>query len=116
MKDKSILIVCDDLDYVLIDSLLRECYLLKRIQGQKEILKCVEDDTYDLLLVDISFLKQDSDLKQWSRKIRVPIVALTSDPYDCRSKNLKEMGCIACFVKPIRSREFALFIDKWINN
>ena len=63
MGDKKILVACSDLDYLLIDKILRNGFFLDRAQGVEEILEKDQEGEYNLLLVDISLLKSDLEFR-----------------------------------------------------
>lgn len=114
MKEKKVLIACNSLDFLLISKVLGQGFALDWVQNREEVSKFCKNKSYELLLVDISFLKPDFKLLAAVKKEHIPVVALSSEPYDARDKALSAAGCCACYVKPIRHDLFAAFINYWI--
>lgn len=115
MKKKNILVACDSLDYILIFKILDAFYVISRAESREEIMMLRKKQTYDLLLIDIAFLKPDFKVLDGITEKDIPVIALSSEPYDARNKELKEAGCCACYVKPIRHKMFAAFVEYWLN-
>lgn len=115
MKEKNILIACDPLDYILIQKILSPNYYLDRADNRGDILKMRALKEYDLLIIDVIFLKPDFTVITGAKEKKIPVIALSSEPYDARDAKMSQAGCCACYVKPIRKEVFAEFISCWIN-
>ena len=112
MAKRNILIACSSLDYILIQKTLQNDYLIDKAQSKDEILELRKGCHYDLLLIDILFLKPDLKVIEGIKGI--PVIALSSDPMDARNEKMLKGGCCACYVKPIRQDLFPAFLDYWI--
>lgn len=114
MKDESILVACSSLDYILILKTLQGRYILNRVERREDIIKFSKEFHYDLLLIDIAFLKPDFEVIREVVKMKIPVVALSSEPSDAQGMEMKRNGCCACYVKPIRKESLIECIDHWI--
>ena len=114
MEKKRILIACSCLDYMLINKILGGFCSLDKAENREEIIRFGNQSHYDLLLIDIAFLKPDFEILKTIKKEGIPVVALSPEPFDARNKKMMEAGCCACYVKPIRTDLFAAFISFWI--
>lgn len=112
MAKKNVLVACSSLDYILIQKTLQSDYLIDRALSKEEILELQINHQYDLLLLDIAFLKPDFKVIEGVKD--TPVVALSSDPMDARDETVLKGGCSACYVKPIRQELFPAFLDYWI--
>lgn len=110
MEEKRILVACSALDYVLVYKTLQGKYILNRAEKAEDILKLRGIYHYDLLLIDIAYLKSDIKSMIGLSEMDMPIVALSSEPYDAKEKEMKKAGCCACYIKPIRQELFVNFI------
>ncbi len=114
MEEKRILIVCNSLDYLWISKALQRGYALEWV-GKWEDLSKYEDKTdFDLILIDIAFLRADLNLLKYFASKHIPVIALSSEPYDARDKSLLQAGCSACYVKPFRQDVFTALVRDWI--
>lgn len=114
MKAKSILVACSSLDYILIHKTLQDKYILDKVDKREDIIKFRKEFKYDLLLIDVAFLKPDFEVISGIKELNVPVIALSSEPYDARDGQMLKAGCCACYIRPIRQELFAAFIDYWI--
>lgn len=114
MERKNILVACNSLDYILIHKTLGNSFVMDRADTREDILRLGNANQYDLLLIDISFLKPDYGIITGFKKSNVPVVALSPELYDAKDKELQKAGCCACYIKPIRQESFAEFIHFWI--
>lgn len=114
MEKKNILIACSSLDYILIYKILCNHFIITRAESCEEILNLGEVGHFHILLVDVSFLKPDFEVLYFAKKKRIPVIALSSEPYDARDKEMRIAGCCACYVKPIRQEIFGPFVQYWL--
>lgn len=114
MKNKKILLACNALDYILIAKILGGNLVLDRVDEPEEIISRRKSGEYDLLLIDIAFIRSDFKVLEGVAEEHLPVVVLSSEPYDARDEKLKQAGCCACYIKPIRQDLFAAFINYWI--
>ena len=115
MKGKNILVACSALDYILIQKLLSDSFLLDKAGSREDIVNRIEKNKYDLFLIDIAFLRPDFKVIDGVVKENLPVIALSSEPNDARDKAIKKSGCCACYVKPIRSELFKAFVSYWMD-
>lgn len=114
MNTKKILVACTPLDYILILKVLGENFILDQAQSREEIIRLRKEHHYDLLLIDIVFLKPDFKVISGMSEMNIPVIALSSEPFDAREGRLQKAGCCACYVRPIRVELFAAFVTYWI--
>lgn len=86
----------------------------------EEVLKKVESETYDLILMDINMPKLDG--MECSRKIRamsdpakakMPIVAITGNARNYTEQDFKDAGIDDYLPKPIDFDKLVLTVDKY---
>lgn len=113
MNVKKVLLVCGSLDYILIGKLLDKHFILKRINGE-ELAEWVDPEAFDLWIIDVAYLKLDLSVIEPLKKANLPVIALTSEPEDARNEKIRDAGCCACYVKPIRQELFIPFVEYWL--
>lgn len=113
MKTKRVLVACSKLDFLLISKILQKDFLLEYACSRSEILQKKQKNEYDLLLIDICFLKPEYEFVKQLQVNKVNVVALSSEPGDGCDHRLKDSGCQACYIKPFRFDSFILFVDYW---
>lgn len=115
MKENKILVACNSLDYILIQKTLENEFVLEKADVPDDVLRLRNANHYDLLLIDTAFLRADLKVIEGIKEERIPVVAMSSEPYDAKDIKLREAGCCACYIKPIRQELFVAFIRYWIN-
>ena len=114
MRNKNILIACNSLDYILICKIMNKDFTIIRAISHEDILNTGEVGKFDLFLVDVEFLKPDFEVLALARKRNIPVIAISSEPYDARDKQMRKAGCCACYVKPIRQEVLLPFVQYWM--
>lgn len=114
MEEKRILIICDSLDFLWISKALRRRYVLEWVGDREDLLRYGDRVDFDLLLIDIALLRADPSLSERFATKHIPVIALSSEPYDARDKSLLKAGCSACYIKPFRQDMFAALVRDWI--
>ena len=114
MEEKRILIICDSLDFLWISKALRRRYVLEWAGNREDLSKYGDRVDFDLLLIDIALLRADSNLSERFAAKHIPVIALSSEPYDTKDKSLLKAGCSACYIKPFRQDMFAALVGEWI--
>lgn len=114
MENKNILVACSSLDYILIHKVLHNNFLLDRAENRAEVLSLRQAKSYDLLLIDVAFLKPDFEVIAGAAEENIPVVALSAEPTDAYSGKVRDNGCCACYIKPIRPDLFNSFVSYWI--
>ena len=114
MEEKRILIICDSLDFLWISKALRRRYVLEWAGNREDLLKYEDRADFDLLLIDIIILRADSNRSEHYAAKLIPVIALSSEPYDARDKSLFKAGCSACYIKPFRQDKFVALVRDWI--
>lgn len=116
MKGKSILVACNDLDYILMSKVLCSEYLLERVVSNENIADCSNAEKYALVMLDPGFLgARNCKMEDFVSKFpsSVPVAILTADPYGTTRSALRKTGCCDFFLKPIRQQELIDFVHKW---
>lgn len=113
IENKRVLVACSDLDFLLISKILQKGFVLDHANNQDDIMKKRQANAYDLLLIDICFLKPQYEFAKQLQYDKVNLVALSSEPGDVCDRKLMDTGCKACYIKPLRFDSFALFVEYW---
>lgn len=113
IENKRVLVACSDLDFLLISKILQKGFVLDHANNQDDIVKKRQANAYDLLLIDICFLKPQYEFAKQLQYDKVNLVALSSEPGDICDRKLMDTGCKACYIKPFRFDSFALFVEYW---
>lgn len=113
MESKRVLVACSNLDFLLIRKILQKGFVLDHAANRNDILQKKQNNKYDLLLVDVCFLKPEYDFVEQLHADQVNLVALSSEPGDVCDHKLKKSGCKACYIKPFRFNSFSLFVEYW---
>lgn len=113
MENKRILVACSKLDFLLINKILRNGFILDYAEDSEEIIRKSQEIDYTLLLIDVCFLKSDTNLSLTLQKEHKNMIGLSSEPSDARGGKIKEVGCKACYVKPFQPIAFVSFIKHW---
>ncbi|WP_319558843.1 response regulator [Marispirochaeta sp.] len=85
-------------------------------RGGSEALEMIERDRYDLIFMDISMPDMDgceAVRKMRSRKLTIPIIALTANAYQKDFFTYKEAGMNDILVKPFRKNELIDMAVRW---
>jgi PAS domain S-box-containing protein len=118
--DKNILIVEDDLlSYEYLKEILKatKAHILHAKDGQSAIKQCKENDTIDLVLMDIQLPGIDGNTAtQEIRKFNpdLPIIAQTAYALKEEKSKILEAGCNDYVAKPINEKKLYKKIDKLI--
>ena len=113
IENKRVLVACSNLDFLLISKILQKGFLLAHANNRHDILQKKQANEYNLLLIDICFLKPGYEFAEQLLQDKVNLVALSSEPGDSCDCKLKSSGCKACYIKPFRIDSFALFVEYW---
>lgn len=113
MENNKVLVACSNLDFLLISKILQKGFLLDHAQKRDDILQKIQENKYNLLLIDVCFLKPGYEFAEQLQVEKINLVALSSEPGDIRDHKLKKSGCKACYIKPFRLDSFGLFVEYW---
>jgi CheY-like chemotaxis protein len=116
---KRVLIVEDnELNLKLIKVLLhKKAYEVDEAHDGEEALKKIQNNKYDLILMDIQIPKIDGyEVTRRARKMpgkeKTPIIALTAYARSTDKENAMSAGCDYYISKPINTRTFIADIEK----
>lgn len=112
MEMKNVLVVCSRLDFILMEKILKEEFLLDRADCREEILYLLEKRKYNLVILDADLIKRDGYFISQLPLSRIPIIALSSESDDARDIRILKAGCVACYIKPFRQPGFLFFVKK----
>ncbi|MGE5382396.1 MAG: ATP-binding protein [Omnitrophica WOR_2 bacterium] len=120
LQGKTILIVEDvDTNYFYLSSLLQKhnCKIIRANNGKKAIEMCQDDESIDLVLMDIELpilngYQATSEIK----KLRptLPVIAQTAFAMMGERERSREAGCDDYIAKPIRKEELLSILRKFI--
>lgn len=110
MEMKNVLVVCSRLDFILMEKILKEEFLLDRGGYREDILYLLEKRKYNLVILDADLIKRDGYFISQLPSAKIPVIALSSEPNDARDKRILKAGCIACYIKPFRQPGFLFFV------
>ncbi|MBO6029861.1 MAG: response regulator [Prevotella sp.] len=115
---KKILVAEDnDSNFILMTYILKKYYTYDRARNGKEAVDMVDDNTFDLVLMDIKMPVMDG--LEATKAIRekhpdLPIVALTANAFDSDRHLAIEAGCNDFLSKPVGSEQCVNMIRKLI--
>lgn len=121
-RDKKIMIVEDiKTNHMLIDRILRRtsAKLLWAMDGEKAVEMARNDDSIDIILMDIRLPKLNGyDATKKIREIRkdVPIIAQTAYVMPEEKGKVIEVGCNDLITKPIAKEVLLETVSKYIDN
>ena len=121
MKSKKVLIVDDnDLNRMLFENLIGQFYDFESAKNGIEALKSLENEKFDLILMDIQMPHMDGitalkKIKQGSLS-DCPVVAITAFADEGDRNSFLKMGFDEFITKPIRPKEFLEVINKTLEN
>ena len=117
---KRILIAEDnDSNFILMTYMLRGKYDYERARTGQEAVDMVNNNAYDLVLMDIKMPVMDG--LEATTKIHVahpdlPVIALTANVFDIDRENAKHAGCCAFISKPVSRDNCIETIEKFIQD
>ncbi len=120
-REKKILIVEDvKTNHMLIDRILRRtsAKLLWAMDGEKAVEMCREDDSIDIVLMDIRLPKLNGyDATREIRKFRkdIPIIAQTAYVMPEEKGKVLEVGCNELITKPIVKEVLLETVSRFID-
>ncbi len=104
---KRILVAEDnDSNFILMTYILKKFYQFERAKNGQEAVNMVENNAYDLVLMDIKMPVMDG--LEATRKIKathpsLPVIALTANAFDSDRQMAMDAGCDEFLSKPISS-------------
>jgi CheY-like chemotaxis protein len=104
---KRILVAEDnDSNFILMTYILKKFYQVERAKNGQEAVNMVENNAYDLVLMDIKMPVMDG--LEATRKIKathpsLPVIALTANAFDSDRQMAMDAGCDEFLSKPISS-------------
>jgi CheY-like chemotaxis protein len=115
---KRILVAEDnDSNFILMTYILKKFYQFERAKNGQEAVNMVENNAYDLVLMDIKMPVMDG--LEAAREIKrrlpdMPILALTANAFDSDRQAALEAGCTDFLTKPINATRCLETIEKYI--
>ncbi len=115
---KKILVVEDNYsNFILMSYVLKHHYEFFRAVNGQEAVEKVEEEDYDLILMDINMPVMNGI--EATRLIKakhpsLPIIAITANAFDTDREHAMEAGCDDFMAKPISSEKCLKIIAKYI--
>ena len=115
---KKILVAEDnDSNFILMTYILKKYYAYERAKNGQEAVELVDNNTFDLVLMDIKMpimdgLEATKAIKE--KHPDLPIVALTANAFDSDRQLAMEAGCNDFLSKPVSSELCIKTIKKYL--
>ena len=115
---KKILVAEDnDSNFILMTYILKKYYQYERAKNGKEAVEMVEENDFDIVLMDIKMPVMDGlEATKAIKEIRpdLPVIALTANAFDSDRQLALEAGCNDFLAKPVSSELCLTTIRKFI--